>query len=142
MYKISGTQIVSKAAELVNIPYEYGGKDLEEIDCSGFVYMVLKRLQVELLETIHYTNAQDFYDLCVLTGAVLTVEQARRIPGALMFVKRGATMKHVGISAGNNDTYEAHDEGCGCGRFQGRAGWNAGGIIMVDKIHYYGRNLQ
>ena len=142
---ITGKQVVTQALELRGLPYEMGGKDMDELDCSGFVVMVLRLLgHNELPDGIYPSGfegggAHQIYQYCQQNGKRLPLEQIRRIAGSLLFTvnTRTGQAKHIAYSSGYNTTIEARGEGYGCGEWPMRPGWHKWGYL-IPNIKYGG----
>lgn len=90
---------VSIARELIGVPYVYGGKDLNGIDCSGLTSYVYRELGKPIPNGAanQYTAAN---------------RKSRPDPGDLLFFNvEGRGIDHVGIYAGNGTMIHAPGTG-------------------------------
>lgn len=72
------------------IPYLYGGKTTAGLDCSGFVWTVLRKLSA----------LQPYRDSRTLKTWTTSITQQQVLPGDLVFW--GSPVYHVAVYAGNN----------------------------------------
>jgi hypothetical protein len=99
-------------------------------DCSELVEWASARAGVKFVD-----GAYNQYSACKSAGRLVSVEDAIRIPGALLFVAKcgscGAGQgNHVAISQGNGKTIEARGRRYGVGEFPAnRKSFNYGGLI-------------
>ncbi|MGH3414883.1 MAG: C40 family peptidase [Actinocrinis sp.] len=97
-----GTQAVAYAAQLLGIPYLYGGESLAGFDCSGLVQFVYDKVGVQLPRT---SQQQASAGSAVASNALQ--------PGDLILYNEpgeGAN-SHVAIYAGNGETIVAPHTG-------------------------------
>jgi cell wall-associated NlpC family hydrolase len=93
--------VVAAAAEMVGVPYRYGGSTPRGFDCSGLVYYAHRQAGITVPRT---------------TGALLhrarPVRVAELRPGDLLFFELdGKKVSHVGIYAGANRFIHAPSTG-------------------------------
>lgn len=112
-------------------------------DCSGYVTAILRALGMDP-PTVSWTQAAWCYD----AGLEISVDEAIRTPGALLFMGPNRGLQgygpegHVAISRGDGTTFETPawgpwGHGSGIGSAYGR-GWSGAGLIPgVD----YGRGV-
>lgn len=87
-------QIIEYAKKFIGTPYRYSGRDLNKgVDCSGFVYCVMKHFGVNLNSS---SRTQ------VKNG--VEVAKANLMPGDLVFFSNNGAknVQHVGIYIGNH----------------------------------------
>lgn len=104
-------------------PYVWGAKGPNSFDCSGLVQYA-SRAAGKQLSAPSASQAK--------AVRRISVQEALRTRGALLFrIGKGAT-NHVAISLGNGSTVEAKGKAYGCGVFGGAAGrqWTSGGIWL------------
>jgi cell wall-associated NlpC family hydrolase len=86
----AGITIAHTAAQLVGVPYHFGGADLQGFDCSGLAVYAHERVGLEIPRT---AAAQ--------RRAARTVSFDALSPGDLVFFRIGSRhVNHVGIYAG------------------------------------------
>lgn len=86
-------QIISYAKKFIGTPYRYSGRDLNKgVDCSGFVYCIMKNFGVNLNSS---SKTQ------VKNG--IEVVKSNLLPGDLVFFSNNGAkdVQHVGIYIGN-----------------------------------------
>lgn len=86
------TLLYQQLSEWKGVRYRYGGLDKSGVDCSGFVYLTLKRRFG--LEAPRSTEGLSEYGVAVARSEL----QA----GDLVFFKTGRSKSHVGIYVENN----------------------------------------
>jgi murein DD-endopeptidase len=85
-----GARIARSAAQLVGVPYHFGGADLQGFDCSGLAVYVYEQAGVEIPRT---ADAQ--------RRAARPVSPDALSPGDLVFFRiHSRHVNHVGIYAG------------------------------------------
>lgn len=86
--------IVDYAHEYMGVPYRWGGATPNGFDCSGFVYHVFKKFDIEVPRVSRYQQREalpiDFDDLR---------------PGDLVFFSGSLHVNHVGIVIRNEDGF-------------------------------------
>lgn len=92
----SHPELVSIAKSYVGTPYKWGGRSSAGLDCSGLIYVVLKRVGVS---STYRTSA-------ALREWTTPVTQAEALPGDLVFGPG-----HVGIYVGDGRMIDAPDFG-------------------------------
>lgn len=97
-------------------PYIWGASGPSSFDCSGLVQAATRAAG----KTLGKPSASQ-WSTCVAAGKTISVAQALRIRGALLF-RIGGTYNHVAISLGNGSTVEAKGSAYGCGVFGNAAG--------------------
>lgn len=104
-------------------PYVWGAKGPNSFDCSGLVQYASRAAGKQLsAPSASQANAV----------RKISVQEALRTRGALLFrIGKGGT-NHVAISLGNGSTVEARGKAQGCGVFGGAVGrtWTSGGIWL------------
>lgn len=89
-----GEQVISYAKQFLGTPYSWGGTDLNRgVDCSGFVYAVMKNFGV----TLNRNSAG-------MASNGVGVSKSELVAGDLVFFSAsGGAISHVGIYMGNGD---------------------------------------
>jgi cell wall-associated NlpC family hydrolase len=94
--------------------------DPAAFDCSHLIYWGCQRLGISIPD-----GSWRQYQYCVEHGTVLSIEQAIRTPGALLFYFEGDPMQaerprnaHVAVSHGDGTTIEARSSKYGVGTFR------------------------
>ena len=117
-------------------PYILGAKasasesNPSAFDCSGLVSWACGRAGVPFSG-----SAYGLFSGCKRAGKLISVGEALRTPGALLFVAKcaacgGGNGNHVAISQGNGLTIEARGRAYGVGEFPAnRKTWTHGGLI-------------
>lgn len=106
-------------------------------DCSELVEWSLARIGLRFVD-----GAENQYNTCKRAGTLLSIDQAVRTRGALLFRIGAATASnsgdHVGISQGNGQTIEARGRAYGVGIWSATTGrsWTHAG--MVPGLSGYG----
>lgn len=115
----TGLDLVRWELTHVGAEYIWGATGPKAWDCSGF--------QVDALRhnghNVPRYNAAGFYNLCKERGTLISVAEARGIPGAYGFViLRNGHVEHIVASLGNGSDVEAanHKDGVGVFRWDGR----------------------
>lgn len=129
---VTGATIVAKAMTQAGDPYDYGYEvnlqdpDPDAFDCSELVEWVCAQLGVSPKMPDGAANQHDF---CENHGTLISISQAVKTVGALLF-RITPSGNHVVISRGDGSTIEAKGKDYGVGVFgtAGR-GWTAGGLI-------------
>ena len=99
------------AFQYINIPYKWGGDNVDGLDCSGFVVKVFQDLGI-LKHGEDYT-AQGIYNWCKSQHGV----QASIACDSLLFFGRDRNnITHVAISLGEHDGVTLMVESGGAGR--------------------------
>jgi cell wall-associated NlpC family hydrolase len=96
MSSVGRPELVSLAKSYVGTPYRWGGRSSAGLDCSGLVYVVLKRAGV----TSTYRTSS------ALREWTTPVSRSQALPGDLVFGPG-----HVGIYAGDGMMLDAPDFG-------------------------------
>lgn len=99
-----GDQIVNFAMQYLGTPYVYGGNSLGSgVDCSGFVYQVMKHHGINLSRSssAQYSN----------NGYHISVDELQK--GDLVFYGYSGRVSHVGIYIGGGQIIHANDERTG-----------------------------
>ncbi len=94
-----GQQVIAYAKNFIGTPYVWGGTNLNSgVDCSGFVYSVMKEFGVSLPRTS--------YDMA---GVGTTVSKSDLQAGDLVFFNTGGNSRvsHVGIALGDGQYIHA-----------------------------------
>jgi cell wall-associated NlpC family hydrolase len=90
----TGQKIINYAKQFIGTPYRYGGTNLKNgVDCSGFVYSVMKNFGLNLNRS-SVGQAKN--------GSA--IEKSKLLPGDLVFFsnKGAKNIQHVGIYMGDN----------------------------------------
>ena len=88
----AGGPIARSAAQLVGVPYHFGGADLQGFDCSGLAVYVYQSVGVEIPRTAREQQR-----------AALPVALDSLSPGDLVFFRiRSRHVNHVGIYVGGD----------------------------------------
>ena len=95
--EITSSNIMKSAAELVGVPYVFGGQSPNGIDCSGYVLFVYSQFGVELPHSV-YQQAR--------YAERVPLEEA--VPGDIVVFN---DYSHNGIYAGNGNFYHAPQPG-------------------------------
>jgi hypothetical protein len=95
--EISSANLMKAAAELVGVPYVYGGSTPNGLDCSGYVLFVYSQFGIDLPHSV-YQQARD--------AERIDIEDA--IPGDIVVFN---DYSHNGIYAGNGNFYHAPQPG-------------------------------
>lgn len=95
--EITSGSLMKAAAELVGVPYVYGGQTPNGFDCSGYVLFVYSQFGVDLPHSVYQQarNAQR-----------IPIEEA--VPGDIVVFN---DYSHNGIYAGNGNFYHAPQPG-------------------------------
>lgn len=99
-------------------------------DCSELVEWALGRIGFRFVD-----GAENQYNTCKRNGTLLTVDQAIRTRGALLFrigaASGGNSGDHVAISQGNGETIEARGRAYGVGVWSATSGrkWTHAGMV-------------
>jgi cell wall-associated NlpC family hydrolase len=123
---------VQKALGQRGHPYKFGeGHDIGNpneysFDCSG---LVLWAAQQSGYTGLGNTNAQGIYQYAVDHNSTMSVDQALKTKGALLFGKNGDKVSHVAISMGDGTTMEAKSTAAGVDVFPARGGWDAAAML-------------
>lgn len=115
----------AKSWDLLGKPYRFGAESHgyeppDAFDCSEFVQYVLRLLGMEWVD-----GSYNQYADCEKNGTIITIDEARGLPGALVF-RRSETTKaicHVAFCDGLNNTIEARGKDYGTGVWPWRPGW-------------------
>jgi len=81
------TALYQQYSEWKGVRYRYGGLSKSGVDCSGFVYLTLKR-------QFGLDAPRDTHDL---SSYGYPVSRKKLAPGDLVFFKTGIMKRHVGI---------------------------------------------
>lgn len=85
---------IDEAERYLGVPYHWGGRSLEGVDCSGFTQLVYERLGFSIAR-----DASQQILFGEVVGAVGWLESL--LPGDLLFFSDGlGSISHVGMSAG------------------------------------------
>ena len=92
-----GTQVISYAKQFIGTPYVYGGTNLNSgVDCSGFVYSVMKHFGVSLNRTS-----------AAMSSNGVAISKSQLAAGDLVFFDttgvNNGRVSHVGIYIGGGD---------------------------------------
>ena len=89
-----GDQVIAYAKQFLGTPYSWGGTDLNRgVDCSGFVYAVMKNFGI----TLNRSSAG-------MASNGVSVSKSELVAGDLvLFNTSGSGISHVGIYMGNGD---------------------------------------
>jgi cell wall-associated NlpC family hydrolase len=112
-----GVLIAQAAAQLVGVPYHFGGADLQGFDCSGLALYAHEHVGLEIPRT---AEAQRRAARPVALDALL--------PGDLLFFRAGRHVSHVAIYTG-------------AGRFIHAP--HSGGVVSYGDLHntYYRKHF-
>ena len=119
--KATGLSLVTEARKWTGVPYVWGGNDEKGWDCSGFVLFVLRKAGINLPDM----NANSIYSHCMKHNGSVTIDEAYRMPGVLLFRRESDSHRivHVGFSDGDNNTIEARGKDYGTGVWHRRTGY-------------------
>ena len=114
-------QIINYAKQFIGTPYQWSGRDLNKgVDCSGFVYCVMKNFGINLNNSSK-TQVQN---------GIAVDNRNNLLPGDLVFFSNygGSDIQHVGIYIGN-------------GQFIHSASTNNKGVMISSlNENYYATN--
>jgi murein DD-endopeptidase len=96
----SRSLVTATAAQMVGVPYRYGGFTPKGFDCSGLVYYSYQKAGL----TVPRTSAEQFK-----TANPVDLDDVR--PGDLLFFARRRSVDHVAIYLGNNQFVHAPSTG-------------------------------
>jgi cell wall-associated NlpC family hydrolase len=100
---------------------EFSPSSVKRTDCSELVQVVVSS-----------TNKKSFVDGSRIQAAAckkISVTQAMRTPGALLFVANSKGVHHVEVSLGNGTTAAARSTKSGVGVFRGNLDYTSAGLI-------------
>lgn len=100
-----GSQVVAFSKKYLGAPYAWGGTNLDKgVDCSGFVFAVMKNFGVNLNR-----SSAGMY------GNGVEVSKAELIPGDLVFfsANKDGNITHVGIYTGGGEYIHSSTENTG-----------------------------
>ena len=129
-------KMVAEALRQSGKPYRLGAeasvtdRNPRAFDCSELTEWSARRNGMVLPD-----GAWNQYAYCKGRGTIISVAQAIRTPGALLFVAKSSSSgngrgNHVAISLGNGKTIEARSTKYGVGSFSAaNRGWTHGGLI-------------
>lgn len=95
--EVSSANLMKAAAELVGVPYVYGGQTPNGLDCSGYVLFVYSQFGIDLPHSV-YQQARN--------AERIDIEDA--LPGDIVVFN---DYSHNGIYAGNGNFYHAPQPG-------------------------------
>lgn len=95
--EVTSANIMKASAELVGVPYVYGGQTPNGLDCSGYVLFVFSQFGVDLPHSV-YQQARN--------AERIPIEEA--VPGDIVVFN---DYSHNGIYAGNGNFYHAPQPG-------------------------------
>lgn len=132
---IIATDIVTAARAECGKPYIWAAKGPNAFDCSGLVSYVLEKLGIAEVP-------DGSYNLLAwakrLGGRVVTLDEARGMPGVLLFRRNEGTkqVEHVAFTDGDNNTIEARGTkwGVGVWAWDGNRRWDE--AVTVPGVHY------
>jgi len=117
----TAASFVNYALEQAGDRYVWGGTTTAGFDCSGLVQWACARDGISAPRT-----SEEQYSWC----RHITVAQAKKIRGALLFAEFGSGGPgHVAISLGDGRTIEARNHIAGVGVFSDTGWYGGGGII-------------
>lgn len=114
----------------------YSDPNPKRFDCSELTSWAAARAGLSLPD-----GAWAQYIHCKNRNTLVSLEEAYRTRGALLFVAKGALRgnglgNHVGFSLGNGQTIEARGRKWGVGIFNARGrSWNAAGLVPGGDYH-------
>ncbi len=102
---MNGTEDLIRYGEsFLGIPYVYGGKNLNGLDCSGFITEILK--SISMLGYHEVLSAQGIYDRFIQPDKGAVCDKA--IPGAILFFGKSPTaISHVAMACSAYSLIEA-----------------------------------
>ncbi len=111
---VTGQDILEQAKKAIGVPYKWGAKASasvtrpKQLDCSGLTQWAAGRAGIYLPE-----GSVNQYRLCHREGTLIPLEEAKRTPGALIFIfgsdplTTWPSSRHVGFSVGDGTTIDA-----------------------------------
>jgi len=136
---ITGTDVVIAAKKYVGLPYVFGaeavpGKPVTALDCSELVELVCRELGV--VPKMPDGSANQFLHCQKYGTHTLTMEEAEKIPGALLFRRDGKSLRivHVAISTGQGNTVEARGKDYGVNVFKMRSSFT--NCALIPGVQY------
>ena len=84
---VTGQDILEQAKKAIGVPYKWGAKASasvtrpKQLDCSGLTQWAAGRAGIYLPE-----GSVNQYRLCHREGTLIPLEEAKRTPGALIFI--------------------------------------------------------
>jgi cell wall-associated NlpC family hydrolase len=111
---VTGQDILEQAKKAIGVPYKWGAKpsptmlSWPAVDCSGLTELAAALCDIDLP-----TGSINQYRLCHREGTLIPLEEAKRTPGALVFIfgsdplTTWPSSRHVGFSVGDGTTIDA-----------------------------------
>jgi len=132
----SGYELILKAEEFFGTPYRFGaevrGADPPlAFDCSEYVEYICRLCGIYIPD-----GSWKQYGHCKEKGTLITIDEARSLPGALVFRRDSDSqlIVHVAFTDGANNTCESRGKEYGTGRWPWRPGWTD--AARIPGVHY------
>lgn len=141
---IHSVEVIEEARHWLGVKYRFGAEVVDSAsihsdpyktgwDCSEFVEFVLAKLGYEGLMGKPFPDGSwNQHALCVKHCTLISIDTARRTPGALIFRRNGSAgqINHVAFTTGRNGTVEARGRKLGTGEWPWRdAEWSDAALI-------------
>jgi len=132
---VTGQDILEQAKKAIGVPYKWGAKpsptmpSWPAVDCSGLTELAAALCDIDLP-----TGSINQYRLCHREGTLIPLEEAKRTPGALVFIfgsdplTTWPSSRHVGFSTGDGTTIDARKPAVNIYDWDSR-NWGFGALI-------------